>query len=378
MHAPAASASWSGGGARADRRQRRRAEGPRDVAVEVARATARGIVPGLTVVLVGDDPASAVYVRREGEGVARSGHARRDDPPARATTTQAELLALVDAAECRRSACTAFSCRCRCRSTSIPTRSSAASVREKDVDGFHPVNVGKLLIGERDGFVPCTPAGVQRAARASTACDTRGRGLRHRRAQQRSSASRWRRCMMQSGPVADATVTVCHSRTRDLAAHTRRADILDRRRRDAASCHGDMVKPGAVVIDVGMNRIDDADARRAARDSSATCDFDGVRARRVAHHAGARRRGPDDDRHAAAEHRRARRSASVGARGPPSRASARLEPSRSPSLFEPSATVAVAPPIGRRTRRVARDLRATSATTLPRREPRRRRSRCRR
>ena len=193
--------------------------------------------------------------------------------------------------------CTASSCRCRCRSRSTRTPSSATSDPTKDVDGFHPVNVGKLLIGHTDGFVPCTPAGVQQHARATTAWRRAARSASSSGAAP-SSASRWPRCMVQAGAGADATVTVCHSRTRDLAAHTRRADILIVAAGRARMVTADMVKPGAVVIDVGMNRI--ADASREERHPARRRRGLRRRARgRVAHHAGARRRRPDDDRDAA-------------------------------------------------------------------------------
>jgi methylenetetrahydrofolate dehydrogenase (NADP+)/methenyltetrahydrofolate cyclohydrolase len=131
----------------------------------------------------------------------------------------------------------------------------------KDVDGFHPVNVGKLLIGERDGFVSCTPAGIQQLLLRSKV-ETKGAECvivgRSNIVGKPMAA-----LLVQDSPGGNATVTVCHSRTRNVAAHTRRADIVIAAAGRAGLITGDMLKPGAVVIDVGMNRIaDDSVARR--------------------------------------------------------------------------------------------------------------------
>lgn len=133
----------------------------------------------------------------------------------------------------------------------------------KDVDGFHPVNVGKTLIGERDGFAPCTPAGVQELLVRSgvetkgAECVIVGRS--------NIVGKPMMALMVQSGPGANSTVTVCHSATRDLAAHTRRADILIVAAGRPCMVTGDMIKSGAVVIDVGINRVEDASARNGYR-----------------------------------------------------------------------------------------------------------------
>jgi methylenetetrahydrofolate dehydrogenase (NADP+)/methenyltetrahydrofolate cyclohydrolase len=134
---------------------------------------------------------------------------------------------------------------------------------EKDVDGFHPVNVGKNLIGERDGFVPCTPAGVlEMLIRSGTQtkgaeCVIVGRS--------NIVGKPMMALMVQQREGANATVTVCHSATKDLAAHTRRADILIVAAGRPNMVTGDMVKPGAVVIDVGINRIADATTKSGTR-----------------------------------------------------------------------------------------------------------------
>jgi methylenetetrahydrofolate dehydrogenase (NADP+)/methenyltetrahydrofolate cyclohydrolase len=134
---------------------------------------------------------------------------------------------------------------------------------EKDVDGFHPVNVGKLSIGERDGFVPCTPAGaIELLVRSGV--ETRGKDAvivgRSNIVGKPMAA-----LLMQDAPGGNATVTVCHSRTAHLAAHTRRADIVIAAIGKPEMITGDMIKPGAVVIDVGINRVNDPSAPKGYR-----------------------------------------------------------------------------------------------------------------
>jgi methylenetetrahydrofolate dehydrogenase (NADP+)/methenyltetrahydrofolate cyclohydrolase len=144
----------------------------------------------------------------------------------------------------------------------------------KDVDGFHPVNVGKLLIGERDGFVPCTPAGIQEMLRRSNV-ETKGAECvivgRSNIVGKPMAA-----LLVQDSSGANATVTVCHSRTRDLAAHTKRADIVIAAAGRAGLVTGEMLKPGCAVIDVGMNRIADETAPRRYR-LVGDVDFDSAR-----------------------------------------------------------------------------------------------------
>ena len=133
----------------------------------------------------------------------------------------------------------------------------------KDVDGFHPVNIGKLLIGDREGFVPCTPAGIVELLKRSNV-DTRGAECvvvgRSNIVGKPMAA-----LLMQDSESANATVTVCHRHTRDLAFHTRRADILIVATGRPDLVTGSMVKPGVVVIDVGVNRIDDPSLPRRYR-----------------------------------------------------------------------------------------------------------------
>ena len=232
-----------------------------DVAVEVARLVSLGITPGLTVVLVGDDPASAVYVRSKGKACEEAGM-RGETIRLSADTSEAVLLEQIDAlnADARVHGILV--------QMPLPRHMSADKVirrirPEKDVDGFHPVNVGKLSIGERDGFVPCTPAGAIELLVLS-GVDTRGKDAvvvgRSNIVGKPMAA-----LLMQDAPGGNATVTVCHSRTTNLAAHTRRADIVIAAIGKPEMITGDMLKPGAVVIDVGINRVVDASTPKGYR-----------------------------------------------------------------------------------------------------------------
>ena len=244
-----------------------------EVAGEVTALKARGITPGLTVVLVGDDPASAVYVRSK-ETTSRELGMAGETIRLAGSTSQTELLHLIDQLNADPNVHGILI------QMPLPKQIDPDAVirrvrPEKDVDGFHPVNVGKLLSGAKDGFAPCTPAGVQYMLEAyavqtsGAECVVVGRS--------NIVGKPMAALMVQPGANADATVTICHSRTRDLALHTRRADILIVAAGRARMVTGDMVKPGAVVIDVGMNRIPDPSTRSGTR-LVGDVDFDSVRA----------------------------------------------------------------------------------------------------
>jgi methylenetetrahydrofolate dehydrogenase (NADP+)/methenyltetrahydrofolate cyclohydrolase len=227
-----------------------------EVAAGTAKLVARGVRPGLAVVLVGDDPASAVYVKSKGKACEEAGmHSVTIRLPAE--TTQQQLDAQVDALNADPAIHGILV------QMPLPKHIAADSVirrikPEKDVDGFHPVNVGKMLIGETDGFVPCTPAGIQvmlQRAGVKTAgkeCVVVGRS--------NIVGKPMVALMLQNTPQANCTVTVCHSATTDMTAHTRRADILIAAAGKTHLIKRDMVKPGAVVIDVGISRIEDPSA----------------------------------------------------------------------------------------------------------------------
>jgi methylenetetrahydrofolate dehydrogenase (NADP+)/methenyltetrahydrofolate cyclohydrolase len=232
-----------------------------EVAAEVSRLSARGRKPGLAAVLVGDNPASAVYVRSKGKACEEAGmHSVTLRLPEAAS--EAELLETVD----------------RLNADSqihgilvqlpLPKHIDSEKVLRridpaKDVDGFHPVNVGKLVVGDKTAFRPATPYGVQQMLIRS-GIDTRGA---HAVIVGRSNivGRPLANLLIQQGPGGDATVTVCHSRTRDLPSVTRTADILIAAIGKPEFVTADMVRPGVVVIDVGINRVDDPSRPRGYR-----------------------------------------------------------------------------------------------------------------
>lgn len=240
------------------------------IAERTAQLVARGVTPGLSVVLVGEDPASAVYVRNK-EAASREAGMAGETIRLPATTTQAELLRVVD----RLNADPAVHGILVQMPLPAPLDPDAVIHRidpRKDVDGFHPINVGKVLIGDRTGFAPCTPAGVMHLL-AEYGVELRGA---HVVVIGRSNIVGKPMAALLVQPGVDATVTVCHSRTRDLAHHVRQADIVIAAVGRARLVTADMVKPGAVVVDVGMNRIADPSTKSGTR-LVGDVDFEGVR-----------------------------------------------------------------------------------------------------
>jgi methylenetetrahydrofolate dehydrogenase (NADP+)/methenyltetrahydrofolate cyclohydrolase len=243
-----------------------------EVAERARKLDARGVKPGLAVVLVGDDPASAVYVSAKGKATEEAGmHSltiRLD-----ADTSQEELLARVDVlnADPRIHGILV--------QMPLPKQIDPDTVIRridpaKDVDGFHPLNVGKMLVGERDGFIPCTPAGIQMLLKES-GVKTPGK---HCVVIGRSNivGKPMAALMMQDNENANCTVTVCHRHTADLKSHTRTADILIVAAGRPRIVTGDMVKPGAVVIDVGTNRVPDPSSKSGTK-LQGDVDFESVR-----------------------------------------------------------------------------------------------------
>jgi len=211
---------------------------------------ATGVVPHLAAVLVGEDPASAVYVRNKQLACQKAGM-KSSLHRLPASTTQRELLDLV----LRLNADSAV--HGILVQLPLPKAIDATVVLDaidpaKDVDGFHPENVGLLQQG-RPRFQPCTPAGVMRLLKAS-AIDTRGR---HAVVIGRSDIVGKPMAILLAQKGADATVTLCHSRTPDIAHHTRQADIVVAAVGIPRFVQGDWIRPGAVVIDVGINRVED-------------------------------------------------------------------------------------------------------------------------
>ena len=225
-----------------------------EVAASVARMAGTGRKPGLAVVIVGEDPASRVYVRAKGRACLEAGmHSETVEYPA--TVTREELLAQID----RLNADPAI--HGMLVQLPLPKHIDTDAVLRridprKDVDGFHPVNVGKLVIGDPTAFRPATPYGVQQML-IREGIETKGA---HAVIVGRSTivGKPMAGLLIQDAPGGNATVTVCHSRSRDLPAITRTADILVVAIGKPEFVTADMVQPGAVVIDVGINRVNDA------------------------------------------------------------------------------------------------------------------------
>ena len=235
------------------------------IAGEVAEIKARGITPGLAVVIVGDDPASQVYVKNKVVTCERLGMASfHHRLPA--STTEAELLALVTRLNAD-PAVHGILVQLPLPAHIRDERVIEAIAPGKDVDGFHEANVGALSIG-RPRFVPCTPAGCMALLASVGLEDLRGK---HAVVIGRSNIVGKPMALLLLH--ANATVTICHSGTADLAAHCRRADILVAAVGRPRFVTAEMVKPGAVVIDVGINRLPEAEGGGLVGD----VDFERVR-----------------------------------------------------------------------------------------------------
>jgi methylenetetrahydrofolate dehydrogenase (NADP+) / methenyltetrahydrofolate cyclohydrolase len=242
-----------------------------ELLARIAVLKSRGIQPGLAFVRVGEDPASKVYVGRKEKTCGELGIYSKTYVLAE-STTESELIALLE------------------RLNGDPNlhgilvqaplpghirqENVYATVRpEKDVDGFHPVNVGKLMLGDPTGFSPCTPAGIRellvRSGVPTSGAEVvvLGRG--------NIVGKPMAAMLCQKAKHANATVTICHSGTRNINAHCRRADILIAAMGVAEFVKSAMVKPGAVVIDVGVNRVSDPTSKSGSR-LVGDVDFGGV------------------------------------------------------------------------------------------------------
>jgi methylenetetrahydrofolate dehydrogenase (NADP+)/methenyltetrahydrofolate cyclohydrolase len=220
----------------------------RELAPRVAALAARGVRPGLAVILVGEDPASRVYVRNKARACEETGvDSRHVALPA--SVDQQELLAAIATLNAD-SAVHGILVQLPLPAQLDAERVLEAIAPQKDVDGFHPMNMGALLAG-RAGFVPCTPAGIM------VMLDRTGIALRGKRAVVVGRSNIVGKPMALLLLQRDATVTICHSKTHDLPALTREADVLVAALGRAKAIGAVMVKPGACVIDVGINRLDD-------------------------------------------------------------------------------------------------------------------------
>ena len=237
----------------------------------IAVLRSKGIVPGLAVVLVGEDPASQVYVKMKGKKCEELGmHSVTVVLPKE--TSEEDLLKKVNDLN-NDGKIHGFLVQLPLPKHINEDKIINAIDPGKDVDGFHPNSVGSMLIG-KPTFLPATPAGVQQMLMRS-GVDTAGK---HVVIVGRSNivGKPMAAMLLQKGCGADATVTVVHSRTKDLAAHTRLADILIVAIGKARFITRDMVKEGAVVIDVGTNRIDDPASEKGSR-LVGDVDFDNVK-----------------------------------------------------------------------------------------------------
>lgn len=232
-----------------------------ELTVRVAALISRGVTPGLAFVRVGEDPASKVYVGRKEKACAELGIVS-ETHVLPAETSEADLLALIgklNSATHLHGILVQAPLPKQIResvvfSTVLPT---------KDVDGFHPVNVGKLMLGDETGFKPCTPAGVVellirsgvKTAGAEVVILGRGNIVGKPMAAM----------LCQKGRAANSTVTICHSATRDIKVHCLRADIIVAAMGVPEFLKADMVKPGVVVMDVGVNRVPDATAKTGTK-----------------------------------------------------------------------------------------------------------------
>ena len=228
---------------------------------EIAALKARGVTPGLAVVLVGDDPASRAYVRAKDKMCRELGlHSVKLELPTE--TTQEELLARVAGLN-RDPAVHGI----LVQSPPPKQIDEAAVVRAldpaKDVDGFHPMNVAKLALGDASGFVPCTPLGCQRLLIESGVNISGAHVVVLGRSMIVGKPVAL--LLMQKADGANATVTVVHSRSRNLPEITRAADIVIAAIGQAGFVKAEHVREGAVVIDVGINRVEDASAARGYR-----------------------------------------------------------------------------------------------------------------
>lgn len=232
-----------------------------ELIARVAALKNSGVVPGLAFVRVGEDPASKVYVGRKEKACAELGIVSETHVLPQATTED-ELLTLLAKLN------SAMHLHGILVQAPLPKQIRESVVFStvlpaKDVDGFHPVNVGKLMLGVSTGFRPCTPAGVvELLIRSGVKTEgaevvVLGRG--------NIVGKPMAAMLCQKGRAANSTVTICHSATRDIKAHCLRADIIVAAMGVAEFLKADMVKPGAVIMDVGVNRVPDATSKTGTK-----------------------------------------------------------------------------------------------------------------
>ena len=231
-----------------------------ELKVEVAKLKEKGIIPGLAVVLVGEDPASKSYVTAKERACEDMG-IFSDDNRLDADTSQEELMALVEKLN-KDPKINGILVQ-----LPLPDGLNEAEVLlaidpAKDVDGFHAVNIGKMVVGEK-AFLPCTPHGILQLLIRSGVTINGAEAVIVGRSN--IVGKPLANMLIQKNPTGNATVTVCHTRTKDLSYHTKRADILIAAAGRPNTVTADMVKEGVVVIDVGVNRVEDATKKKGYR-----------------------------------------------------------------------------------------------------------------
>lgn len=242
-----------------------------EIKAEVAKLKEKGVAPGLGVILVGADPASESYVTAKERACEEAG-IYSDDNRLSADATQEELLALIEKMNNDPKINGILV------QLPLPKHIQESEVLlaidpNKDVDGFHPMNIGRMVAGEK-AFLPCTPHGcIQLLMRSGVKVEGA-----HVVIVGRSNivGKPLANMLIQKSKTGNATVTVCHTRTKDLAYHTKQADIVVAAAGRPNTVTADMIKDGAVVIDVGVNRVEDATKKRGYR-LCGDVDFDAVK-----------------------------------------------------------------------------------------------------
>jgi len=238
---------------------------------EVAKLKEQGIVPGLGVILVGEDPASQSYVRAKERACEDTG-IYSDDNRLDVDTSQEDLMALVEKMN-KDPKINGILVQLPLPKHLDEHEVLLAIDPAKDVDGFHPMNVGKMVVGEK-GFLPCTPHGViQLLIRSGVKLEGAETVIVGR---SNIVGKPLANMLIQKNATGNATVTVCHTRTKDLASHTKRADIIIAAAGRPNTVTADMVKEGVVVIDVGVNRVEDATKKKGYR-LTGDVDFEAVK-----------------------------------------------------------------------------------------------------
>lgn len=246
------------------------AEMREDIRRETEALQQQGVTPGLGVILVGEDPASRSYVSAKEKACEQAGIFSLENKMG-ADASEADILSAVQAMN-EDDRIDGILVQLPLPDSGIEHQVIETIRPEKDVDGFHPVSVGRMMMG-RKAFLPCTPHGILQILKRS-GVQTEGAHvvvLGRSNIVGRPMAN----LLTQKNDLGNATVTLCHTRTKDTAHHTRQADIIIAAAGRPETLTADMVKEGAVVIDVGVNRVEDASAKRGYR-LVGDADFDGL------------------------------------------------------------------------------------------------------